>query len=52
MAKNPHVIIYNAHTGRYEVWHESRCEAHATSLEACKAAYPSAVISQKLNVDS
>lgn len=46
MAKNPHIIVYNPGTGRFEVWHESREVAHSTTLEACQRKYPDAETSE------
>lgn len=46
MAKNPHIIVYNPGTGRFEVWHESREVAHCTTLEACQRKYPDAETSE------
>lgn len=43
--RNPHVIVYNDHTGRFEVWHESREVAHSSSLKACVDEYPQASVS-------
>lgn len=45
--RNDHVIIWNGHTGRYEVWHESQNVAHSESLITAQRAFPKAVTTRE-----